>query len=69
MFDRLIAWSLGNRLIVLLLAVAQLGGGVWIAREAPVDEFPDLTAPTVTSSAGSLGHAGVRLPGLRLPRE
>lgn len=48
MFDRLIAWSLGNRLIVLLLAMALLGGGVWIAREAPVDVFPDLTAPTVT---------------------
>jgi CzcA family heavy metal efflux pump len=48
MFDRLIAWSLDNRLIVLLLAVALLGTGLWMAREAPVDVFPDLTAPTVT---------------------
>jgi Cu/Ag efflux pump CusA len=48
MFDRLIAWSLANRTIVVLLALAALAAGVWMAREAPVDVFPDLTAPTVT---------------------
>jgi Cu/Ag efflux pump CusA len=48
MFDRLIDWSLANRMLVVLLAIAALGAGVWMAREAPVDVFPDLTAPTVT---------------------
>jgi len=48
MFDRLIDWSLANRMLVVLLSIAALGAGVWMAREAPVDVFPDLTAPTVT---------------------
>ncbi|MEX2500344.1 MAG: efflux RND transporter permease subunit [Wenzhouxiangellaceae bacterium] len=48
MIDRIIAWSLGNRLLVLVLAVGLLGWGGWSALRAPVDVFPDLTAPTVT---------------------
>jgi CzcA family heavy metal efflux pump len=48
MLDNIIQWSLRNRLLVIALAVALLiyGGGVTL--RAPIDVFPDLTAPTVT---------------------
>jgi len=48
MIDRVISWSLGNRLLVLALAVGLLAWGGWSALRTPVDVFPDLTAPTVT---------------------
>ncbi|MBL8989683.1 MAG: efflux RND transporter permease subunit, partial [Gemmatimonadetes bacterium] len=48
MLDRLIAWSLKNRAVVLALAALLLGAGGWVAARLPVDVFPDLTAPTVT---------------------
>jgi CzcA family heavy metal efflux pump len=44
----LIRWSLANRFTVLLLSVALMAVGSWVALEMPVDVFPDLTAPTVT---------------------
>jgi Cu/Ag efflux pump CusA len=50
MIDAIIRWSLDNRLFVLVGAAALLAWGVMQAREMPVDVFPDLTAPTVTSS-------------------
>jgi len=34
--------------MVMTLSVLLLAGGLWAAREMPVDVFPDLTAPTVT---------------------
>ncbi|MFH2009243.1 MAG: efflux RND transporter permease subunit, partial [bacterium] len=46
--DRILAWSLRRRLIVVVVAAGLL---VWGTREVarmPVDVFPDLTAPTVT---------------------
>ena len=48
MIDALIRWSLHNRLLVLVAAVALIVVGVVRGRELPVDVFPDLTAPTVT---------------------
>jgi CzcA family heavy metal efflux pump len=48
MIDALIRWSLHNRLLVLVGALALLVLGLVRAREMPVDVFPDLTAPTVT---------------------
>ncbi len=46
--DNLIRWSLRNRLVVVVgaLALSLYGGAV--ALRMPVDVFPDLTAPTVT---------------------
>ena len=46
--NRLIAWSVQNRLLVLAAALLMLFIGVDVARKMPVDVFPDLTAPTVT---------------------
>ena len=48
MLNAAIRWSLGNRLVVIALGVVLLLWGGVIAARAPVDVFPDLTAPTVT---------------------
>jgi CzcA family heavy metal efflux pump len=48
MLDRIILWSLKNRLLVLIAAASLLIYGGYVALRMPVDVFPDLTAPTVT---------------------
>ena len=48
MLDNIIQWSLRNRLLVIALAVALLIYGSVVTLRAPIDVFPDLTAPTVT---------------------
>lgn len=57
MLDRIIGWSLKNRLVTLFGAVVLLLGGSWAALTLPVDVFPDLTAPTVTVLAEAHGMA------------
>lgn len=46
--NRLIRWSIDNRLLVVAASVLLLALGVRTALDMPVDVFPDLTAPTVT---------------------
>src|SRR5918994_6797891 len=46
--NRLIHWSIENRLLVVAVSVLLLVLGLEAARRMPVDVFPDLTAPTVT---------------------
>ena len=46
--DRIIHWSIANRLLVIIVAVGLLVYGTVKAIDAPIDVFPDLTAPTVT---------------------
>jgi CzcA family heavy metal efflux pump len=46
--DRIIRWSIANRVAVAVIAVVLVGYGTWTAIRMPVDVFPDLTAPTVT---------------------
>lgn len=57
MLDKLMQFSLKNRLIVLLGALALLVVGVIISLQLPVDVFPDLTAPTVTILTEAHGFA------------
>src|SRR5688572_19895877 len=57
MLNRIIRWSIQNRMIVLILASALLVYGGIVAVRAPVDVFPDLTAPTVTILTESHGMA------------
>src|SRR5205809_1591727 len=45
---RLIQWSIDHYWMVMIFSVLLLLGGIWTARDMPVDVFPDLTAPTVT---------------------
>ena len=57
MLDRIIQWSLNNRLLVIVAAAALLVYGAVVAMRSPVDVFPDLTAPTVTILTESHGLA------------
>jgi CzcA family heavy metal efflux pump len=57
MLDRLIAWALRNRFLVLAAAALSLVAGAWTAARMPVDVFPDLTAPTVTVLTEAHGMA------------
>lgn len=46
--DRIIQWSIANRLLVVIASVALVVYGVIVTARAPIDVFPDLSAPTVT---------------------
>jgi len=48
MLEKIINWSLKQRLIVLALGLAVLIFGIIELKKSEVDVFPDLTAPTVT---------------------
>ena len=43
MLTRVIEWSVRNRTIVILLAIAAVFGGVWAVRETPLEALPDLS--------------------------
>jgi len=57
MLNKIIQWSLKNRLIVVIAALALLIYGGIVATRSPIDVFPDLTAPTVTILTESHGLA------------
>ncbi|WP_430816435.1 efflux RND transporter permease subunit [Carboxylicivirga sp. RSCT41] len=57
MLDSIIKFSLHNKLIVLLGAVALMLAGIYTAGEMDVDVFPDLTAPTVVVMTDAHGMA------------
>src|SRR5215470_13441317 len=57
MLNRIIQWSIKNRLIIVIGAAILLVYGGIVALRAPVDVFPDLTAPTVTILTESHGMA------------
>ena len=48
MFNKIIRFSLNNRLLVLVASVLLLVAGTYTATTMDVDVFPDLNAPTVT---------------------
>lgn len=48
MLNHLIRFSLGNRLLILAVALLTLGFGFYQTTQLPVDVLPDLTKPTVT---------------------
>jgi len=56
MLERLVRWSLENRVVVYAIAVLLTGFGAWTAARAPVDVLPDLTAPTVTVVVDAGGY-------------
>jgi len=57
MIGHIIAWSLRNKLFVVLAGVLLLAWGGWQASQTPVDVFPDLTAPSVTVVTEARGMA------------
>lgn len=57
MLNRIIRFSLQNRLLVLLGAVLLVVGGLYTAHNTEVDVFPDLNAPTVVVMTEANGMA------------
>src|SRR5829696_3301998 len=57
MLNKIIQWSLRNRLMVVIAAAALIIYGGYVTLRTPVDVFPDLTAPTVTILTESHGLA------------
>lgn len=57
MLNKIIHWSLANRLTVLLASCAILIAGVIVILRAEIDIFPDLNAPTVAVMTEAAGLA------------
>ena len=57
MLNKIIHFSLHNRLLVLVAAVLLMAGGVWTTLRTEVDVFPDLNAPTVVVMTEAGGMA------------
>ena len=57
MIGHIIAWSLRNKLFLIVAGVLLLAWGGWQAARTPVDVFPDLTAPAVTVVTEARGMA------------
>lgn len=57
MLDKIIRFSLSNRLLVLMAAILLAVAGVITARQTEIDVFPDLNAPTVVVMTEANGMA------------
>lgn len=57
MLNRIIRFSLQNRLLVLVAAVVLVAAGMYTANKTEVDVFPDLNAPTVVVMTEANGMA------------
>ena len=57
MLDRIIRFSLDNRLLILVAAILLMVGGVYTMNRTEVDVFPDLNAPTVVVMTEAGGMA------------
>lgn len=57
MLDKIISFSLRNRLLIGILAVILVVAGCWYASRMEVDVFPDLNAPTVVVMTEAPGMA------------
>lgn len=57
MLDKIIRFSLQNRLFILMAAVLLMVGGVYTTYHMDVDVFPDLNAPTVVVMTEATGMA------------
>ena len=57
MIGHIIAWSLRNKLFIVIAGILLLAWGGWQAARTPVDVFPDLTAPSVTVVTEAHGMA------------
>ncbi len=57
MLNKIIKFSLNNRLVVLVASILLMFGGVYTATNMEVDVFPDLNAPTVVVMTEAKGMA------------
>ena len=57
MLNKIISFSLHNRLVILISAVLLMMVGIYTAKHMDVDVFPDLNAPTVVVMTEANGMA------------
>lgn len=57
MLNRIINYSLKNRMLIIFMAFLLLAGGLYTVREMEIDVFPNLTAPTVVVLTDAHGMA------------
>ena len=57
MFNRLIAWSLNNRLLVLAITAIGFVAGGFMLQRMPVDVFPEFAPPQVVIQTEAPGMA------------
>lgn len=57
MLNKIIEYSLKNKLVVLIMATLILGAGIYVTTDMEVDVFPDLNAPTVVVLTEAHGMA------------
>ena len=57
MLDKIIRFSLNNRLLIIIAALAIVAGGCYVASRMEADVFPDLNAPTVVVMTEAPGMA------------
>lgn len=57
MLNRIIQYSLNNRILIIFLSLMLLVGGLYTVSEMEIDVFPDLTAPTVVVLTDAHGMA------------
>jgi CzcA family heavy metal efflux pump len=57
MLNKIIQFSLNNKLFILIGAVLLIAGGIYTSQKMDVDVFPDLTAPTVVVMTDAHGMA------------
>ena len=56
LMNRIVAASLGQRFITILLTLVLVGAGVWALRHLPMDAYPDLSPPMVDIVTQWPGH-------------
>ncbi len=66
MFNKIISWSLGNKIFVLLIAGFMTLVGIWSVATMKVDILPDINKPTVTIFAENPGMASEEIEKLVL---
>ncbi len=57
MLNKIIEYSLKNKLVILIMATLILGAGIYVTTDMEVDVFPDLNAPTVVVLTEAHGMA------------
>src|SRR5579862_6090967 len=55
--NRIVASSLRQRFLVILMTLVLIGGGCWSLNRLPVDGYPDLSPPMVEIVTQRPGHA------------
>ena len=64
MLNKIIQYSLDNRMLIIFLSLMLVIGGLFTARNMEIDVFPDLTAPTVVVLTDAHGMAAEEVEAL-----